>query len=412
MSEVPIFNPIPIFVPPTTTSDFTTTITKTPNTTISNTNSSVKPSISKGKSARAVKENRRLTRVTKTKKEKQLEKIALTAEQRKIRNKKLKPIIITITIVLILIIIFITIAYRIIRENLAQGGGKINSFLLKRCKSTPVLDVKDFPWTKNFRDNYKDILKEFNGYRKKNIIPAYRDINKDSAGDTEGWKALFLRVFNNDTDMIKDFPKTKALLAKCPCTTAYFSMLEPGTHIKPHKGIYAGVLRYHLSLVSPKKWEDCFIIVDGQKLHWKEPGHELMFDDMYTHEVQNNTNERRVVLFLDVRRNFNSGPLNLLNRIILKFASTNDTLVATVDKANRISNPEKYKKEDLEKKKREEKEEAEEIGGEREADDKKSTKKNDSKKNDTKKTPRKETSKKETPKKDTGGGINLASLFS
>jgi len=280
---------------------------------------------------------------TKTKKEKFLEKLKITEDARKLRYNKLKPIIIIVSVIIIVIIIICVIAYRTMKNSLVKGGVKINSFLSRHCKDPAVLDNKNFPWTKQFRDKYKDILKEFNDYRRKHDIPLYKDIHKESAANTDGWKALFLRVFGNDTDLMKAFPKTKALLEKCPCVTAYFSLLEPGTHIKPHVGMYKGVFRYHLSLIAPRKWENCFIIVDGKKLHWKEPGNDLLFDDMYLHEVYNNTNEPRVVLFLDIRRNFGNAWLNILNRIFLKFIACNDALVETVDKANRISNPEKYK---------------------------------------------------------------------
>ena len=49
------------------------------------------------------------------------------------------------------------------------------------------------------------------------------------------------------------------------CTTAYFSILEPGTKIKPHNGVYKGVLRYHLGLIVPSG--DLFIEIDGKSLH-------------------------------------------------------------------------------------------------------------------------------------------------
>ena len=46
-----------------------------------------------------------------------------------------------------------------------------------------------------------------------------------------------------------------------------------------------------------------------------------MFDDTYIHEVKNNTNEIRVVLFLDIIRNDLFFPLNKLNNILFNLIS-------------------------------------------------------------------------------------------
>jgi len=251
-------------------------------------------------------------------------------------KKTLQRIVLIIAVVLIILLIIIALAAVSIRKNIATGGTAINEYLTRHCSDPAVLNSRDYAWTANFRQNWQSIRQEFDAYSQNYVVPAYKDVNKGSSGDTDGWKALFLRVFNNDTQMMEFFPKTKALLATCPCTTAYFSLLEPGTHIPEHRGVYKGVLRYHLSLVVPDDWQNCFIVVDGKKLHWRE-GDDLMFDDMYLHHVENNTNQKRVVLFLDIKRDFKSLLVNFVNTIMLKFIKCNDVLLTTVEKANRLS---------------------------------------------------------------------------
>ena len=257
-----------------------------------------------------------------------------------------KKTLILITVIVIVVLIIVMAAWMIkkyIRANIASGGIEINKFFEERCSDPLVFNSRDFEWTAQFRAHWKEIREEFDAYSRNYVVPSYNDINRGSAGNTEGWKALFLRVFNNDTKMMEYFPKTKKILECCDCTTAYFSMLEPGTHIPEHKGIYKGVIRYHLGLIVPQKWEDCFIVVDGKKLHWKE-GDDIMFDDMVNHHVENNTSEKRVVLFLDVKRDFGSLFLNAVNRLMLKYIKCNDALVSTVDKVNILSRqtPERY----------------------------------------------------------------------
>ena len=41
-----------------------------------------------------------------------------------------------------------------------------------------------------------------------------------------------------------------------------------------------------------------------------------MFDDTYLHEVKNNTNETRVILFLDIIRNELFYPIRLINNSV------------------------------------------------------------------------------------------------
>lgn len=247
----------------------------------------------------------------------------------------------TLIRILVIIVFLVVILYAIacwqIKREVATGGLRFNKYLLQQCTDKKaVFDSKDFLWTKNFRDRHLAILKEFEAYRKEYIVPSYTEINQDLSGNVVGWKSLFLRAFNNDTTIISRFPITKSLIDSCDCTTAYFSVLEPGTKIPPHVGISRGVLRYHLGLIVPDDYKNCFIIVDGVKLHWKV-GSDVMFDDLFLHEVQNNTNQQRVVLFLDIKRKFKSWHANLLNEIALKFISCNDQLLTTVDKANTLS---------------------------------------------------------------------------
>jgi beta-hydroxylase len=76
------------------------------------------------------------------------------------------------------------------------------------------------------------------------------------------------------------------------------------------------VLRYHLGLVVPRDREACRIRVGEDIRHW-EQGRSLIFDDTYNHEVWNDTDETRVVLFVDVIRPL-PFPESLLNRLVIK----------------------------------------------------------------------------------------------
>ena len=61
------------------------------------------------------------------------------------------------------------------------------------------------------------------------------------------------------------------------------------------------MVRAHLGLIVPKDRERLWIRVDDQILHWDE-GKVILFDDSYEHEVRNDTDELRAVLFIDIDR--------------------------------------------------------------------------------------------------------------
>ena len=212
----------------------------------------------------------------------------------------------------------------------------INKFLNCFCERQSIFDTKDFNWSQNFRTNHELIRNEYLKYTENNITPTYKNINSEvSFIDKQSkWKALFLRAYGVDTNMCKYFPLTMKLINISPCTLAFFSVLEAGAKLDSHIGIYKGVIRYHLGLTVPNNWQNCFLIVDKKKLHWHE-GSDLMFDDMYTHSVENNTNQSRVILFLDIKRKFDNIIVDGMNNLFLKFIKSNDVLTETINNVNK-----------------------------------------------------------------------------
>lgn len=118
------------------------------------------------------------------------------------------------------------------------------------------------------------------------------------AGD--GWQVYGLYAFGE---------KLEANCARCPTTTrlveaipgvatAGFSVLLPGTRIRPHVGYTNTVLRCHLGLVIP---EGCALKVGDQTRSW-QPGRCLVFDDTTLHSAWNAAERERAVLIVDVKR--------------------------------------------------------------------------------------------------------------
>ena len=120
-------------------------------------------------------------------------------------------------------------------------------------------------------------------------------------------------------------PETSRIIEKIPgVMTAFFSILAPGKHLPPHRGPYSGILRYHLGLIVPEPRELCLIRVGDQFCPWAE-GQSLIFDDTFNHQVWNDTDGVRVILFVDFSRPLR-WPMNWVNGFLLSLGGLTNAL--------------------------------------------------------------------------------------
>lgn len=169
-----------------------------------------------------------------------------------------------------------------------------------------IYDTKTFPWAAELELDWTKIRAELDAvmvYRDQ--MPSFQDILKEvSTIQTDNdWKTFFLAGIGMDCRANAErCPETMRLLGKIPgMKTAFFSILSPRKHIPAHRGAYNGVLRFHLGLLVPQPREQVRIRIGNEYRNWTE-GRALIFDDTYNHEVWNNTDGYRVVLFVDFTR--------------------------------------------------------------------------------------------------------------
>jgi len=179
----------------------------------------------------------------------------------------------------------------------------------------PVFDRSVFPWIAELERDWQTIREELNNILKsRDSLPSFHEVSpyqkRISTGDH--WKTLVLNVFGDRFEPnCRRCPQTSRLLQQVPgLRNAGFSILAPHYRIPPHRGPTNGIVRIHLALKIPGDSGNCWIRVGDRVLHWKE-GECIVFDDFYEHEVQNNTDEERVVLFFDVDR-----PMRLPGRLL------------------------------------------------------------------------------------------------
>lgn len=123
-------------------------------------------------------------------------------------------------------------------------------------------------------------------------------------GEKPSWDAYFFYRHGQRHDANHTrCPQTSAILdeidlcrVKAQAPEVCFSLLAPGSHIKPHYGVTNSRLVMHLPLKVPP---DCALnIIDAGEHHWQE-GRLMMFDDTYQHEAWNRSGETRLILLMD-----------------------------------------------------------------------------------------------------------------
>ena|SRR6056297_1241926 len=189
-----------------------------------------------------------------------------------------------------------------------------------KIPTTPFLDPYQFDWVDDLEANWDKIRTEVDEILKqKDSIPSFHEISKDQKSITQDnkWKTYFLYGFGYKAEKnCERCPETTKLVEQIPgMKTAFFSILAPGKHIPAHRGVYNGVIRCHLGIKVPEPKEKCRIRVDDQYANWEE-GKTMMFDDTYDHEVWNDTDGERVVLFMDIDRPLKF-PATVLNSILI-----------------------------------------------------------------------------------------------
>ena len=166
--------------------------------------------------------------------------------------------------------------------------------------------LERFPWVKHIEANWEVIRDEAQALlADREALANFQDISKDQIEitDDDRWKTFFLYGYGFEAKLgVEMCPRTAQLMREIPgMKTAMISILSPSKHILDHRGPYKGVLRYHLGLIVPEDAESCRIRVGDDYRRWEE-GKSMIFDDTFNHEVWNDTDETRVVLFVDVMR--------------------------------------------------------------------------------------------------------------
>lgn len=182
--------------------------------------------------------------------------------------------------------------------------------LLMRSAKTEEHEVfpnEVFPWIPYLESNWSTIRGEAETLlRDRMSVPSVREISPDHAkiAVDDKWRSFFLWGYGVKIDAnCARCPQTAKILENIPdLLTAFYSVMLAGAHVPRHTGPTKAILTAHLGLIVPLRRERCHMAV-GEKndVVW-EDGKVVVFDDMFPHEVWNDTDEDRIILLLHVKR--------------------------------------------------------------------------------------------------------------
>jgi len=166
-------------------------------------------------------------------------------------------------------------------------------------RAEPFPSPERFPWVRTLERASIEIAGELRALQ--SVTAMDRHPEGDALVGVGRWDLLQLfrggRLFDANCARC---PTTMRLLEAIPgaleAGSAYFSMLRPQTHVRPHCGPTNTRIRCHLPLTVPLGAE---LRVAGESRAWRR-GQCLLFDDSFEHEAINPTRRGRVVLLFDV----------------------------------------------------------------------------------------------------------------
>lgn len=175
---------------------------------------------------------------------------------------------------------------------------------------TPVFDRSQLSFADEYEARMPAIREEMRAVlaASEGIEPFHYDLTAEQReAMTRGaaWDAYF---FDRDGVHLQDHhaacPETSATLAQLPLDhirdhgpEVCFSIMRPGAHILPHRGVTNTRSVLHLGLVIPDR---CALnLVEVGEVHWQE-GRCFAFDDTYEHEAWNRSDTTRVILLADI----------------------------------------------------------------------------------------------------------------
>lgn len=188
----------------------------------------------------------------------------------------------------------------------------LNERVVDRVMPPPVqgpMDTDGLDWARDLEAHWTEIRAEYEALVADDVrLPRLADVvatdpyDATSQANKDGgeWRTFILWSTGHRIDRnCARCPTTARLVEQVPnMTSAMFSVFAPHTHLPTHRAPNKGSMRYQLALVIPGPKGACRIRIGPTTYEWVE-GESLLFDHAVDHEAWNDTDEPRIVLFLE-----------------------------------------------------------------------------------------------------------------
>ncbi len=216
-----------------------------------------------------------------------------------------------------------SIAYSVVRSGIT---GVYNTFV----KTPPVLNMQQyFPRAEEFTSNWEVVREEVMQLIDDiQSVPRFHELMPEqyklSAHGEKEWRMFILRAYGLDIRENMQRCPTLARLVRAndDIKSASVSFLAPGKKVPTHTGPFRGITRFYMGLQVPlnEQGEPGVTLTIDNQAYKLGNGDALLWDDTYPHSVENNTDEWRIALLLDVYRANMPGPLRAFTNTIIGMA--------------------------------------------------------------------------------------------
>jgi beta-hydroxylase len=204
------------------------------------------------------------------------------------------------------------VGFRIDREKIIEFGLRIlpaiDRLLMRFAigREQPIVPNTIFPWADELQANWRVIRDEAEALlQDRRVAPPLREISSDhdKIAVDDKWRSFFFWGYGLRVDAnCARCPETAKILDRIPgLMTGLYSVMLAGARVPLHTGPTKAILTGHLGLVVPRRREACHMAVADENVVWEE-GKLFVFDDMFPHEVWNDTDEDRIILMMHIKR--------------------------------------------------------------------------------------------------------------
>ena len=196
-----------------------------------------------------------------------------------------------------------------------------------RIVGPPVLDLEEhFPAGLRFAQAWRALRDEAIGVSTRLAeVPRFHEIMPEqtaiSANDARDWRMFIIKAYGVEVPENKArCPMLAAIVSSLPeVLSASYSFMAPGKQIPAHRGPFRGVLRFYLALSMPRLADGrpgAVLKVADSEFRFSD-GDFMLWDDTYSHEVWNESDQVRAVLLLDVWRSHMPADMQLFSRALI-----------------------------------------------------------------------------------------------